>query len=581
MANMYNQPKQSQFMQSYISQHVPLPIEEMKQTLLLKQGMYDKVEEYYQNAQTEFAGIQGVDGRDADYLAEKNSTLAEFISSIEGKDLTDPTTLKAIRQTVKSVASDPNLKKIQENYSKVKEFQENYKQAIKEDGYVRPENIYSFQKDLQRYKETGFEGGDLADPTINKSVDEFKRFKEYFDMLEPEERESINSLSYGDGQGGGNAYYTTKTKSRSSTRISQQTMNVLEDARSTAEGQQAMRRYRMEMEAKKEAPTELGALKYLAEQIHKAGQGYIFESVSSDKATALNRKDEKQSSFMPGITQTFSPKVIQGAHGLQYDANGEIVGKDGATIAGVANVVWSKGLAGIKDGTTALLIAGYLKGNSKMEKAQAAEHAKNIVVSGAVNGMSHEDVVKQSMKTQSFETMDYSKVADRDNVSKLLFDKGVGTWINTTMIDKKGNRIPAKQAVTKALGLSHDASIATITEALNNVGGISVLGVVKPGNPLTAKGAHVSLGGESFLIDYSGIYRPQTDREIAQWEKDKADHELAKLKTELVREDYDVDKQGNKVKVYDIWNFSKDTYDTYTEPQFQKLFEKQMQKDKK
>jgi hypothetical protein len=582
MANMYNQPKQSQFMDSYVSQYVPLPFEEMQKTLLVKQDQYNRMEEYQQNAQIDFAGIEGIQGVDAEYLKEKNNELSSFVQSIEGKDLAAPDISKSIRETVRKITADPNLRTIQANMAKYKEFQANYKKRVEEDGSVRNENMYGFMKSLNNYKNVGFAAGELPDPTIHKDVDEFKDFQKYFEMMEPEERDSIGSLSYDSSEGGGKAYYTNTTKGRSAKRVSAQVLNVLEDARSSAAGQQAIRRYQMEMELQGKKPTSKGAMEYLASQIAGVGSGYVFESTtSSDKAAAYNRKNDKEAQFVDGITQLFSPKTIEGSTGLQYDKEGNIVGRDGVHMSNIASVVWNGGVAGLTNGSTLALVAGLIKGGSKLEAKQAAEKAPKIIIAGAVNGMSPKQIVDQSMKQQSLETLDYVKASDVDNASKVLFNDGGGTWINSSIIDKKGNKVPARQAITSTLGLDHDAEIGEIVEALSKSGNMKILGHLKPGNPFAAKGAHISLGGESFIVDYSNLYRPKTEADRVKWEKDRASHELAKLKTELVREDYDVDKQGNKVKVYDIWNFSKDTFDTYTESEYQKLFEKQMQKYKK
>jgi hypothetical protein len=287
MPNQYSQPQVVNHQNTYTSQHVGLPLEQIEQALGARQNYYDQIESSGVQAKSYLGGIEGYGNWAQSRLEEKQKDLENFTSQYDNKDLTDKKISREFKQKINDISNDQEIHHIQQTGLLAKQYKSNLEEAKKSGSYT-PENIYAHEKALARYSQTGDFGGEF-NPAIEKGVNINEEAEKYFKALHADSADYMRKIA--DGEGGSIAY-NNSSGGISGNKIYGQAARMLHEFQSSAAGRQAMRRYQMESEQAGNSVSQQGADQYVAKILLNAGKGFEYSESKSGLATAMDKNQD-------------------------------------------------------------------------------------------------------------------------------------------------------------------------------------------------------------------------------------------------------------------------------------------------
>lgn len=270
------------FSNNYISQFVPLPLDEIQGALAAKQYTQNQQLALGQELVETSAGWKA-DPVDAPYLEQRQKEIQEQVAKLTQQDMTQRDNQQALQNLLQKTAGDQG---IQTALATARNRQAIQEQLQKQEGEAKRHDNNAFQAE-QAYKQYVAAGGAAAgasfgEYSIAPYVDTYAKKKQYYTELKANGGDSIGMLA----AEGGKIAYKNGHLSIDGARINQRTQQIFQDYLNSPEGKQ---------EYNDALATGQDPLKYIWSQLQGTGAGYMYSQSSTNIDSALNKgRDEKK-----------------------------------------------------------------------------------------------------------------------------------------------------------------------------------------------------------------------------------------------------------------------------------------------
>lgn len=514
MANAFNKPQSSEFMQTYVSQYVQPPMEMYMKGLAMKQDKQDKTNLAVEKVGDALYAMKGVATADNEKLAEVNKAFAETADSLTKKDLTTHDAQGDVKGLIKGISRDPDLLRIRSNRAKYDDFQENYTKMLQSGKEVSQSSLWRAQKELADYEAAGGykSGKTLSNLQAKEQVNVRPVQEQYFDNIPQSGGDTLAKL--------GETYYNNGWKGITDSTINSRAMSAYSGYSRTAAAQQEREDYEMlaHQGALPKGPNGKTITKeeYVFKNFLDAGLervGGVSTSGYASAANAEHKRSKEEKDYSQHFMLTEASPMFTNGRKPKFDAKGNVEGSGNTGF-------WTS------------LVNGDLSKwwNDKTPNAEESRDWGNMMLYSKLSGKTHEQAYNEMERMRHIPVQTFKDKKSHDYANEVFFSpsRNAGAYANMQVIDlEKGQKgvnfveylrqSAANGKVTNSKGepltLSDNPTGQEIQKFMSEAG-VQVMGKTKP-NYLTADGFALNINGKSVIIDntYGGEYMTHVSEE--------------------------------------------------------------------
>lgn len=545
MANYLNKPLAADIQNNYVSQYVPLPLEQFARAQAKQeatQNMYEGAVTQQQDANWKLSGVADEDNN---YIKGLRDSFDEVAGQLVNRDLTQKVNQDAAKDLVKGVSRDNTLGTILANKSRYDEWQKNKAEMVKNNTY-QPFNDAGQATYEDYVRSGGYKSGKSITPDIFKYEDSEPVRKQFFDDLQKLGSESIARI--------GDQWYKNGVDGISEARIGTQANAAIKSYMATTAAAQDGREYDyMVRNADPKTLTKDGSLKdangkpfnrdkyildkFLTTGLERAGLSYTTGRAAAMTANAKDKKEET-SNLWENVVNTETPGTLSNGREIKFTKDGQIDG------SGLGIVDSFK-----KNGFTMKTISDWW--NDDRANEEESKDYKHIITGAKLNNVTPEEYSKVYNTTSHMVVRKPLIGKDLRDNNEVLFNGGAGIWstlnvMNTTTGEKNMNFVDAINKIADKNGWDMPDPTKNPAEFSKFMkdNGVSIIGQAEP-NEFSTKPVIFTVGGDKIAADmtFGGTIKPYKTTKENQDAETKANYDKLQKGQQILEKD----SKGNDV----------------------------------
>lgn len=554
MPNIFSKPVSSDFQQTYVSQYVPLPLEQFARAQAKADYTQSQQEDYLQKASNATWDIHALEP-DRQKLAELQSSFDSTADKLSNTDLTRRENQDLAKAAIQQISRDKDLATIMSNAAIAREYAKVKDEMIKAGTYQEYNDM--FKNSYDNYvKNGGYKSGLGLDATIHKYSEERPKMEEYFNNMGENGADTLGKA--------GETYYKLGWEGISKDRITNKlgtgrAQEAFESYYQTPEGQQAARRfnYLKQTNPKYAKQFKGGAAEYVFKEFLDAGLERVHGKSTSGLAAAMNdeRKRAQEEANLGTFSSTGQNTVLGGGFQFSdddYDEQGNFTGSGKSLIDVFKNNI-------NPDNTPINWFT-----NKDFNKASEKDQRKLLVHAAArLNGKTDKEYFEQhageSVKlTTSFKTIPTKKA---DAYQKQFFNPATGTGVfdNATVISngeqmklteflrRKSEEGELTDSKGDKIKLSDKPTVSEVREALKKAG-VGIKGQFNP-NYQSPLSFNLGIGNQEVTWDRTnGMNEAQVKALIKSGEL--TPRQIAEYKFERIKTSPEIEGEGDDAVIH-------------------------------